>query len=267
MAERSRRRPGGGASAVPGPESGGPRPESGGPRPASGGPEAAGARTRDRLALALDVDDLEQARRLAVELCPWFGVVKVGLELFSAAGPQAVTVLADLGVEVFLDLKLADIPTTVRRAARVIGSLGVSYLTVHASTGLDTLRGAVEGLEAGAAAAGLTTPKILAVTVLTSEAGDPRADIVERVERAVSAGCGGVVCAAADLPAVHRVGPRLMTAVPGIRPSGAAADDQRRTATPAEAWAAGADLLIVGRPVTAASDRKAAAALISASLH
>jgi orotidine-5'-phosphate decarboxylase len=249
MAERSRPRPGTVSAESAASES-----------------QAAGKGSRDRLALALDVDDLEQARRLAVELCPWFGVVKVGLELFSAAGPQAVTVLADLGVEVFLDLKLADIPTTVRRAARVLGSVGVSYLTVHASTGLDTLRAGVEGLEAGAAAAGLTTPKILAVTVLTSEIGDPRADVVERAERAVSAGCGGVVCAAEDLPAVHRVGPRLMTAVPGIRPSGAAADDQRRTATPAEAWAAGADLLIVGRPVTAASDRKAAAASISASL-
>jgi orotidine-5'-phosphate decarboxylase len=230
------------------------------------GAEPPDAATRSRLVLALDVDDLEQARRLAVELCPWFGVVKVGLELFSASGPQSVAVLADLGFEVFLDLKLADIPTTVRRAARVLGSLGASYLTVHASGGVEMLRAGVEGLAEGAEAGGLTPPTVLAVTVLTSEAGDPGATLVERVERAVAAGCGGVVCAATDLPEVHRVGPGLRTAVPGIRPRGVAVDDQRRPATPAEAWAAGADLLIIGRAVTAAADRKAAAAAVAADL-
>jgi len=227
---------------------------------------AQGVEIRDRLVLALDVDDLEEARRLAVELCPWFGVVKVGLELFSAAGPQTVAVLADVGFEVFLDLKLADIPTTVRRAARVLGSLGPSYLTVHASGGAETLRAGVEGLEEGAEAAGLTPPTLLAVTVLTSEAGDPGAALAARIESAVSAGCGGVVCAASDLAEVHRLGPGLKTVVPGIRPRGVDAHDQRRSATPAEAWAAGADLLVIGRAVTAAPDRRSAAAAITAEL-
>lgn len=255
---------GGTESGVPGPE----RPGAGGGESGVPGPDrpGAGGGIRDRLVLALDVDDVEQARRLAVELCPWFGVVKVGLELFSAAGPQAVAVFADLGFDVFLDLKLADIPTTVQRASRVLGSLGASYLTVHASGGVETLLAGVEGLSEGAAAAGLTPPAVLAVTVLTSEAGAPGAVLVERVERAVAAGCGGVVCAAPDLPEVHRVGPGLRTAVPGIRPPGVAGDDQRRTATPAEAWAAGADLLVIGRAVTAAPDRKAAARAITAEL-
>lgn len=229
--------------------------------PVAGGP------VRDRLCLALDVDDLEQARRLADELRPWFGVVKVGLELFSAEGPDAVIGLADQGFPVFLDLKLADIPTTVRRAARVLGSLGASYLTVHASHGVDTLRAGVEGLAEGAAAIDVAPPTVLAVTVLTSEGGDQSAAVAARAELAVAAGCGGVVCAASDLPTLRRVAPGLETTVPGIRPRGVGTDDQRRAATPREAWDAGADLLVIGRAVTAAADRKGAAEAIVAELE
>ena len=111
--------------------------------------------TRDRLALALDVDDLVEAIRLARILRPWFGTAKVGLELFSASGPEAIGAFAGLGYRVFLDLKMHDIPTTVHRAARVVGALGIDYLTLHAQGGVAMLRAGVEGLAEGAEGAGL----------------------------------------------------------------------------------------------------------------
>ena len=128
---------------------------------------------RSRLVLALDVDDAVAAARLAKQLRPWFGTAKVGLELFSAAGPRVVQSLIDDGYDVFADLKMADIPTTVNRAARVLGALGVSYLTLHAFVGPDVLRAGVQGLLEGADKAGLEPPSALAVTVLTSDTGAP----------------------------------------------------------------------------------------------
>src|SRR5438093_2812737 len=110
---------------------------------------------RNHLAIALDVDDLVEARRLVKEVAPWFGVAKVGLELFSAVGPDAVTQLIEMGMKVFLDIKLHDIPTTVGKAARVVGSLGSSYLTLHAFGGVPMLRAGVDGLQEGASRAGL----------------------------------------------------------------------------------------------------------------
>lgn len=218
----------------------------------------------DRLALALDTDDLVAALRTARALAPWFGTAKVGLELFSAAGPDAVASLRNLGFRVFVDLKMFDIPTTVLRAARVVGSLGGSYLTLHSAGGIPMLSAGVEGLAEGASSAGLDAPMVLAVTVLTSEPDAPGHVLGERVAAAVAAGCGGVVCAAPDLSVVRRAGPALRTVVPGIRAAGDAVDDQRRIATPGSAIAAGADLLVVGRSVTAAPDPGAAAAAIAA---
>jgi len=221
---------------------------------------------RDRLALALDVDDLVEAERLVHLLRPWFGVAKVGLELYSAAGPEAIGVLRDLGVRVFLDLKLHDIPTTVERAGRVLGALGVDYLTLHASGGEAMLRAGVDGLRHGAAAAGLAPPCALAVTILTSELDAPTHLLHSRVSAAVEAGCGGIVCAATDLPAARQLAPRLVTVVPGIRLAGGATHDQARAATPAAALAAGADVLVIGRAITAAADPAAAAASLASSL-
>jgi orotidine-5'-phosphate decarboxylase len=216
-----------------------------------------------RLALALDTDDLVDALRVARHLTPWFGVAKVGLELYSAAGPDAVSSLSALGYRVFVDLKLHDIPTTVRKAARVVGALGAGYLTMHTAGGRAMLAAGIEGLADGAAAAGLTAPVALGVTVLTSDADAPPSLLTERVNIAVAAGCGGVVCAARDLTVVRAVGPALQTVVPGIRPAGAGLDDQQRAATPADAIAAGADLLVIGRAVTAAADPEAAAASVA----
>jgi orotidine-5'-phosphate decarboxylase len=218
---------------------------------------------RDRLALALDVDDLVAALRLAQRVRPWFGVAKVGLELFAAAGPEAVLALSAEGYRVFLDLKLHDIPTTVGRAGRVIGGLGARYGTVHTAGGVAMMRAAVESMAEGAAAAGLAAPCVLGVTVLTSETDAPAELLAARAALAAAAGCGGLVCAAADLAVTRAAAPGLITVVPGIRPAGVAADDQARAADPGGAIRAGADILVIGRAVTAAGDPEAAAAAVA----
>jgi len=223
--------------------------------------------TRDQLVLALDVDDLVPALRLARQLQPWFRTAKVGLELFSASGPDAVTSVADLGYDIFLDLKLHDIPTTVRKAARVIGALGASYLTLHARSGPIMLRAGVEGLTEGAEAAGLPRPVALAVTILTSDGDAPAHILGHRVAAAVEAGCGGMVVAAADVHEAKQLAPRLLAVVPGIRMPTADAHDQARPATPRHAVSVGADLLIIGRTVTDARDPAAAAAALTESLE
>lgn len=232
--------------------------------------------TRDRLVLALDIDDLVVALRLARQLQPWFATAKVGLELFSASGPDAVSAVAALGYDVFLDLKLHDIPTTVRRAARVIGALGAGYLTLHARSGPVMLRAGVEGLREGAEAAGLPRPSALAVTILTSDGDAPEHILGHRVAAAVEAGCDGLVVAAADVREAKQLAPRLLTVVPGIRmaapgpsdPTSGVSDahDQARPATPREALDIGADLLVIGRTVTGADDPQAAAEALVASL-
>ncbi|MGH9157956.1 MAG: orotidine-5'-phosphate decarboxylase [Acidimicrobiales bacterium] len=222
---------------------------------------------RGRLAIALDVDDLVEAVRIAREVRPWFGVAKVGLELFCAAGPDAVIEMIDTGYRVFLDLKLHDIPTTVRHAAQVIGALGASYLTLHATGGTAMLRAGVDGLAVGAANANLAPPTALAVTVLTSDAKAPPEVVRDRVRVALESGCGGLVCSAGDLAEARQLAPRLVTAVPGIRPAGGPRHDQARASSPEAALAAGADLLVIGRAVTAAPDRAAAAAHLLGSLN
>ena len=211
---------------------------------------------RDRLALALDVDDLVEAVELVGALSPWFGVAKVGLELFSASGPEAIAALRERDVEVFVDLKLHDIPTTVRKAARVLGAVGARYVTLHAQGGPAMLEAGVSGLLEGAARAGADRPMALAVTVLTSDNEAPPHIVPQRVRMAVEAGCGGLVCAAGDLDAARRFGPGLFRVVPGIRAAGAERHDQPRAVTPAEAFASGADMLVVGRAVTRRRTRR-----------
>lgn len=221
---------------------------------------------RGRLVLALDVDDLVPALRLARELKPWFGTMKVGFELYTAAGPEAITSLVDLGVDVFADLKLHDIPNTVGRAAKVIGALGARYLTLHTAGGPAMVRAGVEGLREGAAGAEAPEPTALGVTVLTSEPEATPRLLRQRVTAGLDGGCQGLVCGVPDIATVRQLAPRAVLATPGIRPEGAPADDQGRVATPRQAIAAGADLLVVGRPVTQADDPAAAAADLVASL-
>ena len=217
---------------------------------------------RARCALALDTADLDVAAGLARELRPWFGIAKVGLELFGSVGPRAVHTLRDAGFDVFVDLKLHDIPNTVGRAARALGTVGARYVTMHAAGGPDMLRAGVEGLGAAARPRGTDPPVALAITVLTSDAEATPQVLASRARVAAAAGCGGVVCAAPDLATIIAAVPELLRVVPGIRPPGAVADDQARVASPSAAAAAGADILVVGRPVTAAPDPAAAAAAL-----
>ncbi len=222
----------------------------------------------ERIAAALDVPTLDEAQALARQLAGEVGWFKVGLELFAAEGPAAVTAIREHG-PVFLDVKLHDIPTTVGRAAERIARLGVGLLTVHAAGGAAMLRAAVEGLgDAG---------EVLGVTVLTSMSDDDLASVqtpaaatqVPHLARlAVETGVPGLVCAPDDLTAVRAtVGPATRLVTPGVRPAGAGDDDHARAATPAVAVADGADLLVVGRPITQADDPAAAARSIAASLR
>ncbi len=224
------------------------------------------AEIRSKLALVVDVDDLVAAVRLGKAMSPYFGVAKIGLELYSAAGPDAIGTMIGLGYDVFLDLKLHDIPTTVNKSARVLGALGVSYLTMHAQGGVDMLKAGVDGLSDGATNAGLEVPNSLAITVLTSDGGAPEHIVPNRVGAAMEAGCTGVVCSVGDLKEVHHYGPRLVRVTPGIRLEGGPVHDHARPASPREALDAGSDLLVVGRAVTAAPDPLEAAERMVAEL-
>ncbi len=228
---------------------------------------------RARLALAADLP-LDAARALYPKVAPQFGVVKVGLSLFVEHGPAAVRAFQQLGGRVFLDLKLHDIPQTVAHAAEKAGSLGVAYLTVHASGGAAMVKAAVEGAARGAAKAGVTPPVILAVTVLTSldDAALRQAGVAQSAgdwathlaKLAFDAGAGGVVCSAQEVAKLKPLAQGRVLCTPGIRPAGAAKGDQARVETPADAIRAGSSLLVVGRPVYEAADPVAAAKAIHA---
>jgi len=225
---------------------------------------------RAPIAVALDAPDLETAARWAQAVTPHVAVVKVGLELFCRTGPSIVsTVRGGSDVQLFLDLKLHDIPNTVAGAARAVAGLRPTYLTVHASGGADMVRAAVDAVP---------DVTIAAVTVLTSLSeqvldavglAGPPLDAVRRLAvLAVGAGAGALVCSPQEVAALRaEVGPGIVLITPGIRPSGSGADDQARTATPQQALAGGADLLVIGRPITGAADPGAAAAQIAASLR
>ncbi len=217
---------------------------------------------RNPIVAALDVSDLAEAERLAKELSGTVGMLKVGLELFTAAGPEAVLRLRP-HAPLFLDLKLHDIPNTVGRAARNVGRLGGSLLTVHALGGEAMVRAAVDGAARGAEEAGVEPPRIVAVTVLSSLAGEGLASPSSLAFEAVAAGAAGVVVSGEDVREVRQVlGPTALLVVPGIRPAGSANGDQVRVLTPAEALEAGADHLVIGRPITGAPDPAAAARAI-----
>lgn len=219
---------------------------------------------QDRLIVALDFPDAASALALVDRLgssCKW---VKVGLELFVAEGPRIVSTLAGQGLNVFLDLKLHDIPNTVAGAVRTASTAGVSLLTLHASGGPAML------LAAANAAAGLPAPpQLLAVTVLTSMDLDqlnavgvpdlPAAQVARLAAMAWNSGIRGFVCSPEEIASTRTSFPASTLVIPGIRPAGAAIGDQKRVATPASAIAAGASFLVVGRPITQAPDPEAAA--------
>jgi orotidine-5'-phosphate decarboxylase len=222
------------------------------------------------IAVALDAPDLETAARWAGLVTPHVSTVKIGLELYLRYGPSAVaSIRGASAVQVFLDLKLHDIPATVAGAARAVARLRPALLTVHAAAGAAAIKAAAD------AAPGTS---IIGVTVLTSlgEAdleriglAGPATDAARRLAAlAVGAGARGLVCSPQEVAAVRaEVGNDILLITPGVRPAGSDVHDQARVATPEEALRSGADLLVIGRPITAAADPGAAAAGIAASLR
>jgi orotidine-5'-phosphate decarboxylase len=228
---------------------------------------------------ALDTSDLACARALAAAVGPHVDGLKLGLQFFHAAGPDGARAIAEAsGLPLFFDLKLHDIPNTVAGAMRSLRPLAPCYVTVHAAGGAAMLRAACEMAAENAAATGLAATRVLGVTVLTSiddadlrDTGvtDPATVQVRRLAALAAAnGCGGVVASPLEIAAVREtVGPDLDVVIPGVRPAGWAGDDQKRVMTAEDAAAAGADVVVVGRPITAAPDPAAAARQIAASLR
>jgi orotidine-5'-phosphate decarboxylase len=217
------------------------------------------AERRNPLIVALDTSDPRRAEKLAAAVSGDVAFLKVGLELFTAAGPAVVDQVR-VHAPVFLDLKLHDIPTTVGRAARNAGRLGPALMTVHALGGPDMVEAAVDGAARGAIEAGLPAPTVLAVSVLSSVAGEGLASPASLAFEAVAAGAGGVVASGEHVPEVRQaVAPSVLVVVPGVRPGGQPANDHVRILSPGEALELGADLIVVGRPITDASDPAAAA--------
>lgn len=223
----------------------------------------------ERLVLPLDVPGLEDAQRWIDQLSDHVGVFKVGLELFIAEGPAAVERVHHAGAACFLDLKLHDIPATMARATRAAVKLGAKYLTVHAAAGPAALAAVAAECEG-------TDTELLAVTILTSiddtarEAigvqGSSDAAVSRMAQLAANAGIRGLVCSPLECASLRDAHPDITLAVPGVRPKGSDAGDQRRIATPEDALSAGADLLVVGRPIRNAHDPIAAARAILSTL-
>jgi orotidine-5'-phosphate decarboxylase len=233
---------------------------------------------RNPIIAALDVPSAEQALKLANEIAPAVGAFKVGSELFIAAGPDIVKKIRATGAAVFLDLKFHDIPNTVAQAVASAVKLDVQMLTVHASGGTEMLKAAEDAAQETAWKLGRTPPLILGVTVLTSlDAGTLREigldmNVDYQVRRlatvATKAGLRGLVCSPLEISTLRKILPaQVQLITPGIRTGAEKADDQKRTLTPREAMAAGANWLVIGRPIYAAENPRAAAEKILESLN
>jgi orotidine-5'-phosphate decarboxylase len=223
-----------------------------------------GLTPRDRLAVALDLPDEYEALKLVDRLgqtCQWY---KVGMELYYAAGNSIVQQLRDRGFNVFLDLKLHDIPNTVAGAVRSATHAGASLLTIHATGGAAMMQAAAE------AASAPGSPRLLAVTVLTSMdanelagigfTASPAEQVLRLARLAQASGIDGMVCSSEEVATLRKeTGPNTLLVIPGIRPTGSAVGDQKRIATPAQAIAHGASMLVVGRPITRAANPAGAA--------
>ena len=223
----------------------------------------------ERLILALDQPNAAAALAL-VDAIPDLRWVKLGLELFTTAGPQLIQQLLGRKLKLFLDLKFHDIPATMKGACRSAARLGPSLITVHGCAGLEALSAAQAGAQQGAEDAGLACPMLLAVTVLTSwdqtrfaeqlAIGEPVQTYVQRLAGlAAHAGLGGLVCSPLEVAALRKSHPQPFALVtPGIRPEGSTPGDQQRVMTPAQAIMSGASQLVIGRPISAANNPAAA---------
>ncbi len=211
-------------------------------------------RPENPIVVALDVSDLERANALAFALAPHVGMLKVGLELIWAVGPEVVRRIGSHG-PVFADAKLHDIPNTVERASANIARLGVRMLNVHALGGEEMMRAARSGADRGAIEAGVPAPLVVAVTVLSSQSGEGLASPASLAFEAKTSGLDGVVVSGEDVRDVRAVcGDDFCLVVPGIRPAGGNGDDQVRVLTPGAAIENGADYIVVGRPIIDADD-------------
>ncbi len=224
---------------------------------------------RDRLMFALDVPSSAEADRLLDQLQGHLTFVKVGLELYTAAGPEMVKRIVERGMRVFLDLKFLDIEETVRRATNRVAAMGVEFLTVHANR--KALLAAAQGREG-------SSLKLLAVTVLTNFDGNDLREmgiqrtvqdlVTARAVLAAEAGCDGVVASGEEAKALRQnVGPQFTIVTPGVRPAGKGVDDHARATTPTQTIAAGADYLVIGRPIRDAADPAATVASILAEMQ
>jgi orotidine-5'-phosphate decarboxylase len=235
------------------------------------------AEKRNPIIAALDVPTAERALKLAEQIAPAVGAFKIGGELFTAAGLDIVEKIRANGASVFLDLKFHDIPNTVAKSVASATRLGVQMLTVHTSGGLEMMRAAEESAQKTANQAGLNAPLILGVTVLTSSDSHTLAEIgcdsnigkqVERLANlAVKAGLRGLVCSPLEIADLRQILPaHIQLVTPGIRTGAEKSDDQKRTLTSREAIDAGANWLVIGRPIYAAENPRAAAEKILQSL-
>ena len=228
----------------------------------------------ERLIVALDVSTMNQMKDIVSSLGDSVSFYKVGMELFYAEGEQTVRYLQEEGKQVFLDLKLHDIPNTVAHGVASLTRLGANLLTIHGQGGAIMMEQAVKAAKETAAQLGVERPKLLAITALTSFDDEnwvkiggqlPIADqVIKLAKLAKDSGMDGVVCSPLEAKMIRQAcGPDFLIVTPGVRPSFAASDDQKRIATPAKALQDGASRLVVGRPITPAKDRKEAARLIN----
>jgi len=234
-------------------------------------------KAKDRIIFALDVPGFSAAQRYVEMLSDCVGMFKVGLELFTRSGPEVIRLIRKSGpAQVFLDLKLHDIPATVHRAMQQIADLGVAFTTVHCAETSRMLDAAVQG--------GAGKVAVLGVTVLTSVTGDDIQNagyrkefstdmtrlVLKKAEMAKQSGCAGVICSGLEAAMIKQTcGMEFLTVTPGVRPlwASAGSDDQRRITTPSQAIEAGADYLVVGRPIRAATDPRTAALRIAAEIE
>lgn len=223
---------------------------------------------RTKLYVALDTPDVDRARALVAKVRHHVGGIKLGLEFFVANGRHGVRDMAEFGLPIFLDLKLHDIPSTVAKAIQALAGLEPAILTVHAAGGRAMLEDAKAAAPAGT--------KVVAVTTLTSldsedlasigVNGSPHDQVMRLTDLAMAAGVDGIVCSGAEVGAVHKKWPRGFLVVPGVRLADGVAGDQKRVVTPRAALDAGASILVIGRPITAAVDPDLAARAIEATL-
>ncbi|MCX5692510.1 MAG: orotidine-5'-phosphate decarboxylase [Candidatus Omnitrophica bacterium] len=220
---------------------------------------------KDRIIIALDVNTLKEEERLLDILSPEAQIFKIGMELFYSCGPKAIDLVKKYDKDIFLDLKFHDIPNTVYAASKAAVRFGVFMFNVHASGGDSMMKKAVEAAEEESGKLGISRPKILGVTVLTSMDGEalkrsgvnksPEEQVLNLAKLARDAGLDGVVASPEEIIAVRKnTGRDFLIVTPGVRPEGSEAGDQKRVATPKEAFERGADYIVIGRPVTKAKD-------------